>query len=391
MQSNAQTRERREATRTRYGFAVAIACILLAARPGRAEPSLDGIGEATNRPIRSGRHLFERETFGGNGRTCATCHLQATGTVSPADAQATFAKDPHAPLFLADGSDDGQGNGASRMLADATILVQVPLAPNVRLPSDPTARTVTLARGVPTVRNTPALDPVLMLDGREKDLMSQAMDAALGHAAATAPPSAAELERIARFERRLFSASYLRGLARGRTTLALPEGTTDAERRGRRFFEERSDPADQKVGRCAFCHSGPLLNETDEFITVPPFGRGGRFQNVLVSELNDAHNPVLDFEFTNPDGSTTLVRSPDPGRALITGDTSDVAQSLNAFKIPILRGVSRTAPYFHDNSAKTLEDVLAHYTKFFEIVFSGTLQLTDQDRQDIVAFLKLLD
>ena len=378
---------------TRHAFAIVIACILLAARPGRAEPSLDGTGEATDRPIRSGRHLFERETFGGNGRTCATCHLHTTGTLSPADAQARFAKEPNAPLFLTDGSDDGQGNGVSRMLADATILVQVTLAPNVRLVSDPTARTVTLARGIPTVRNTPALDPVLMLDGREKDLMSQARGASLGHAAATAPPSSKELERIARFERRLFSAPSLRGFALGRTALALPDGTSDAERRGRRFFEDRLDAFDKKVGLCAACHSGPLLNETNELIPVPPFRRGGRFHDVLVSELNAAGNPLLDFEFTNPDGSTTLVRSPDPGRALITGDASDPFQSVNAFKIPILRGVRLTAPYFHDNSAKTLEDVMRHYALFFRIVTAGDpapLILSDQDQADVVAFMKLL-
>src|SRR5262245_51310199 len=55
---------------------------------------------------RSGRHLFERETFGGNGRTCLTCHSRETGTVSPKDARARFAVDPHDPLFLHDGSDD---------------------------------------------------------------------------------------------------------------------------------------------------------------------------------------------------------------------------------------------------------------------------------------------
>ena len=30
----------------------------------------------------TGMHLFERETFGGNGRTCLTCHSRQTGTVS---------------------------------------------------------------------------------------------------------------------------------------------------------------------------------------------------------------------------------------------------------------------------------------------------------------------
>jgi cytochrome c peroxidase len=44
--------------------------------------------------------------------------------------------------------------------------------------------------------------------------------------------------------------------------------------------------------------------------------------------------------------------APDPGRALITGDPNDL---LN-FKIATLWGIKDTAPYFHDNSARTLED-----------------------------------
>jgi cytochrome c peroxidase len=64
---------------------------------------------------------------------------------------------------------------------------------------------------------------------------------------------------------------------------------------------------------------------------------------------------------------------------------------VNAFKIPTLWGVRRTAPYFHDNSAKTLEDVAAHYAKFFKIVTAANpLILTDQDQKDIVAYMKLL-
>src|SRR5262245_53245013 len=114
-----------------------------------------------------GKRLFERETFGGNGRQCRTCHGSETGTVSPNDALLRFQRDPSDPLFVHDGSDDGLGNGVTRMLADATILMKIPLPPNVRLQDDPTARTVTLRRGIPTTLNTPALDPVLMLDGRQ--------------------------------------------------------------------------------------------------------------------------------------------------------------------------------------------------------------------------------
>ena len=123
-----------------------------------------------------GKRLFEQEKFGGNGRTCLTCHTRETGTISPADAQKRFAQNPRDPLFLHDGSDDGQGHGVTRMLADATFLIQIPLPPNVSLADDPNARTVVLRRGVPTTLNTPALDPVLMVDGRERDLKSQAAE-----------------------------------------------------------------------------------------------------------------------------------------------------------------------------------------------------------------------
>ncbi len=102
--------------------------------------------------------------------------------------------------------------------------------------------------------------------------------------------------------------------------------------------------------------------------------------------FNQGNNPVQDFIFTTPTGDVP-VRSPDPGRALITGNLAD----LNAFKISQLRGIRRTGPYFHDNSAKTLEDVAAHYTRFFSLVTVGVISLTPQDEKDMVAFMKLLD
>ena len=88
-------------------------------------------------PSKDGRRLFEVDTFGGNGRTCRTCHSAETGTVSPQDAATRLKKNPNDPLFFHDGSDDGLGNGITRMLADATILVTIPLPANVKLADDP--------------------------------------------------------------------------------------------------------------------------------------------------------------------------------------------------------------------------------------------------------------
>ena len=285
------------------------------------------------------------------------------------------------------------------MLGDANVLVEVPLPPNVRLADDPAARTVVVRRGVPSTLNTPALDPVLMWDGREPDLQTQAQHAIRGHAQAAEEPGADDLQRIAEFERSkdFFSSEALRRFADGGPAPELPEGQTEAERRGRRFFVDAADPADLKVGSCAACHSGPMLNQTNRFLPlpVPP---GTRFQNVLVSELNTAANPVRTFIFTGADGAETIVNSPDPGRALVTGDPRLFPfDSLNAFKIPTLWGAARTAPYFHDNSAKTLEEMMAHYAKFFAVVTTPPgggpprIVLTAQDQADVVAYLKLLE
>ena len=40
-----------------------------------------------------GQELFERETFRGNGRTCATCHGDRTGTLSPREIQGLDRRD----------------------------------------------------------------------------------------------------------------------------------------------------------------------------------------------------------------------------------------------------------------------------------------------------------
>lgn len=353
---------------------------------------------------RDGKQLFERETFGGNGRTCSTCHTSATGTISPSDARKRFTANPQDPLFLHDGSDDGHGGGASRMLNDATVLVEIPLPANVTLADDPTARSVVVRRGIPSTLNTPALDRVLMLDGRQPDLESQAVSAIQGHAQARRVPTDAEARRIKEFETSddtFFSSPALRAFARGGPAPSLPQGSTEPEKRGRRFFEDVTDLKDFKHGACAACHSGPMLNETNSLLfTVAKVPVHTRFQSVRVSETNDARNPVHEYVFRNADNTTTRLVSPDPGRALITGigKESGLFDNVNAFKIPTLWGVTRTAPYFHDNSARTLEDVVAHYGKFFEVASDldgpgpqpPLIVLTPDDEADIVAYLKLL-
>lgn len=361
---------------------VSVAALLFVACGMEASEDLRDTGGALTNGTPEGRGevFFEKVTFDGNGRTCATCHPDATGTVSPADAQARFAANPQDPLFRSIDSDDGVGNSYSRLLTHATILVKLPLPPNMKLANDPSATHIVVQRGIPSTLNTPALDPVLMQDGRAPNLEAQALDAINSHYEPTSAPSANQLSDIAAYERTLFSSPTLAAFAQGGPAPQLPEGNTESEKRGRRFFNQGFE------GACAFCHSGPMLNETNVFFEIITGGAvpvGSRFGTVSVSELNPANLPVYDFIFTHPDGTTEQLSSPDPGLVLQTG----ARVTFNMFKTPSLWNLKNTAPYFHDNSAKTVEEMVEHYKKDFA---RNGVFISDQDVADIAAYVKLL-
>ena len=336
-------------------------------------------GTQSQEAAANGKKLFEQETFGGNGRTCAACHGATTGTVSPADAQARFAANPNDALFRSIDSDDGIGTSFTKLLTDATIRVTIPLPANWSLADDPTATSVTFRRAIPSTLNVPTFDPILMADGRNDSLQAQAHGAVSSHYQPGRQPTSVELDAIAAHQQtnKFFSSNTVKDYANGNGTLTLPPGTTASEIRGREWF------IDQPQGVCSHCHSGVMLNQTNEFLQAP-FPPGTRFFTAFVSEFNKAGNPVRTFIVDNGDGTTTEVVSPDPGRALITGNPLDQ----NFFRIPTLWGAAQTGPWFHDNSAKTLGDLAQHYSDYFEIVLG--VGLTAQEQADIIAYLKLL-
>jgi cytochrome c peroxidase len=359
---------------------------------------------AWNSCAKTGKFLFEEETFGGNGRTCRTCHETTTGALSPASAQARYAADPTDPLFRPLDSDDGfSGASYTRLLTHATVLVTIPLPSYLKLADDPTATSVTLERSIPTAFNkNPALGTALMWDGRDSTLQAQALSAVHAHAHAQVPaqntvePTVQELDKIAAFESALFSSYKLADYAAGGPPPVLPAGFTASEKRGRKFIEDVPlDIANTgNAGVCALCHSGPMLNTTKDFKGLQPVGI--QFSTAGVSELNDGGLPVRTFLFDLPGVGTVPVATPDPGISLIPGNpiisgspfTAIGAQ--NVFKIPTLWGVKRTAPYFHDNSAATLEQVVDHYDRFLTLPQFGLPHLSPQDQTDLVAYLKLL-
>ena len=361
--------------------------------------------------VARGETLFKTATFDGNGRTCLTCHSAQNGTVTLAQIAAAKRTDP---LFVPLDSDDGTGATYARVKSDSTFKVQIDLPSNIRLKNAPTATKFTVYRTALTT-NDIGLDPWLMWDGRDtrsstsqttsnggdSDLANQAAHAILAHAQPTVTPSTQQLTDIANYEKdKLYSRPELSLFAHGGPIPAIPEGTTDAERRGRAAFSPNR--------QCGFCHSDSITPNN----TLPPLLNGslfdnrdsrffGRFAPALAGELpgesSDTFHPKQEFVVTWK-GRTYSTVTRDPGALITSG--GDPA-FLFAFKNPNLRNIKNTAPYFHDGSAKTLEAVLDHYqqlmlTPLFHQLEEGIAPpglmapLSDQDKSDIVAFLKLL-
>ncbi|MBB2202105.1 c-type cytochrome [Gluconacetobacter tumulisoli] len=72
----------------------------------------------------------------------------------------------------------------------------------------------------------------------------------------------------------------------------------------------------------------------------------------------------------------------DRGRFMVTHSPDDMER----FKVPNLRNIALTAPYFHDGSVKTLDDAVRQMARYQTPAHT----LSDEDVADIVAFLRTL-
>jgi cytochrome c peroxidase len=164
---------------------------------------------------------------------------------------------------------------------------------------------------------------------------------------------------------------------------------TDAQKRGFRLFVNE--------GRCVSCHR---VEQTQAVFTDNRFHNVGVGINAIQKDV-----PALAAEFIRAGATASEVdvkvltdkRTSELGRLAVTRRFDDIG----AFKTPTLRNVALTAPYMHDGSLKTLRDVMVHYnnggvTKEGDRVndfLSGgirPLQLTDQEIDDLVAFMEAL-
>jgi len=375
----------------------------------QVQPARTCSGEACDAVFRGFFTFFDRSLHGleGNGRSCADCHMPSDQfQLSPASAEARFQLlqirrrwNPKAddPLFRPIDADDFRLNGSRatdfrNLRENGLVRIEFSLPPNVRLidPATnlPSAETsVDVWRMVPTVNdvkltgadgsNPWARDPNrsggYQLDARFADLQEQALGALLSHAQVEEAPPQRMLDDLAAFQRTLFTNNRVRALS-----AAIDAGTT---------LPDADPPLSglEQVGKtvftraCAHCHGGPGQSTTQAPVvryhdivtqcprpvdTVSP----ARF-NLQPCPERLARN-ARTYEISLPNGTTMRRVSSDPGRALLTGNVGGPPplDDWNKLDVNGLRGIRQTAPYFHNNSAATLEDVVIHYVEFFKRV-----------------------
>ena len=407
-------------------------------------------GEPCDAVARGFVAFFDRKLrgLGGNGRSCGDCHMVTDHfQLSPANVEARFqalqarrVRRPGAddPLFRPVDADDFRINGAaasdfSNLRQNALVRINFPLPPNVKLidpatnlPSGETS--VDVWRMVPSVNDVRLTgndgtnpwfrDPNKMggyqLDARVANLQEQAHGALVNHAEIENAPAQRFLDDVAAFQRVLFSSSGVRRLAeairRGATPLPDPDPPLSVlEQHGKAVFTRS----------CAQCHGGPSTSTS-------PLGVV-RFHDIASQcpRPVDAVTPARftfkpcpprlarnarSYEVKAWTGQTLRLRSSDPGRALLTGYVGGPPpqDDWNKLDVANLHGIARTAPYFHNNSADTLEEVLDHYAAFFKRVPTNVppgaplppvvssdgvhldLPFTPEEREALLAYLRKL-
>jgi hypothetical protein len=368
--------------------------------------------------IHTKNHAFF-EPLGVNGRACVTCHQPSNAMSLSAAAARTRWAASHGkdPLFAAvDGSNcpdlpQQSASSHSLLLDRGLIRISLPwppanVQPEFRLEvlRDPTGcnhspgaisvyRRPRVAANLKHVIAGPA-GMSFMADSREPSLRAQAINAALLHEQAQAPPNPAELRQIIDFETQIYVAQ-------------------SADIRGG-LLDEKAGPGSLGPEKLSAAVSGLPAAMSFEVWKKPKPGEDGGVQREFrasVARGSDlffsrrsglvscasCHQPGttrwMDIGTTNFDGAPDLplfritceasgrvVHTQDPGRALISGKCADVG----AIVVPQLRGLAARAPYFSNGSAQTLRNVVEFYDKRFG------LRYTEQEKQDLVNFLSAL-
>jgi cytochrome c peroxidase len=300
-----------------------VAVVLAACQPARRDPQAE--------LIEKGRQIFFNETFGGNGRTCGTCHREEDNfTITPAFI-ATLPKND--PLFVAEFIPALAKNFENPKLMREFGLILENLDGFDDLDNKFVMRGVPHVLSLATSIDSPR-GPHLGWSGDgapgDGSLRSFATGAVIQHFTKTLNripgvdfrlPTDQELDALEAFQRSLGRSAELN------LPLAL-KGTV--ARRGQELF------LDDEVGKCNLCHrnAGAIAVIADSALGNANFNTG-------VEDLPDQPARLTMERVPRDDGS---------------GNPGD-----STFNVPPLVESADTGPFFHNNSIQTLEGAVGFY------------------------------
>ena len=333
---------------------------------GVPEPKVPEDNPMSVEKVELGRFLFyEKKLSGNETQSCGSCHQQELAFTDG--------------LAFAVGSTGQIHPRSSMSVANAGYAATLTWANNVLVRLEPQAR-------VPMFGE----DPVeLGLAGLDLELLQRLKnDPIYPDMFASAFPEENDpitvdniTKALASFQRQLTSFNARADQwQRGEVVL------TDSEKRGLAlFFGGTSEAGVEDAVECFHCHGGFLYSQSTNEI-------GQVFdQSVFVN--NGLYN--LDTKGSYPPGNEGLFD--------LTGKVTDKGR----FKPPSLRNIALTAPYMHDGSIETLEEVIDHYAAGGRTIDDGDFAgngsmnpnksafvngfvLTDQEKRDLIAFLNAL-
>lgn len=147
-------------------------------------------------------------------------------------------------------------------------------------------------------------------------------------------------------------------------------------------FERTLIGGTSRYDKFAVNHDSTLLTPSEKNGLILFFGEQG-----------DCFHCHQGFNFTDNSfrNNGLYLTYADSGVARITGLSSDIGK----FKIPSLRNVGATAPYMHDGSLQTLQEVIDHYASGGKkhpnkSAILKPLVLSPQEKTDLINFLKTL-
>ncbi len=326
---------------------------------GFPTPLVPTTNPMTTDKVELGRRLFYDKRMSGNETfSCASCHEQARAFTDGRDVAigSTGELHPRNSMSLANVAYLGRFTWANHLLAELETQAPVPIF------------------GVtPVELGMRNMENVLLARLAAEPLYPPMFAAAFPEEAA--PISVANVVRaLSAFQRTLISGrSPFDRYQQGDAT-----AVSDAVKRGKALF-------DSERLECFHCHQGFNFQDVVKYVGKPT--AEVRFHNTGLYNL----------------GGTGAYPAPNRGVYELTLVASDMGK----FRAPTLRNIAVTAPYFHDGSAATLDDVIDHYAAAGRTIPTGPnagvgadnpfkssfligFTLTPEERADVKAFLESL-